>query len=557
MNYDPWLKGPDFLYKPEIDWTFPRPKEMDDEDERLEARKTKFIFWSNLVNDLVTEYKFHGNLIRVQKTFAYLSRFLDRLTGNQAPSSTIQLTSTEMECGLQLAVRIIQVHGFPAEYYALKKGKPLPSGSRLQLLAPFIDSNGILRVGGRLADAPDLTYDEKHPMLLPKNHPLTATIFFHYHWRLLHAGPQQLLADVRRKFWPIGGKSIATRTFRECLVCCRDRAAVFQQVMGNLPEARVEPFTKCFEVTGIDLCGPFQIKGKGRGSRPSEMYIAVFICFRTKAIQLQYVEGTSTGSIVNALIRFMSRAGRPKEIWSDNGTNFHGANNVFNLVDWLKVDEWCRSERRTDWKFIPARSPHFGGLWESAVKSAKKHLLKVMKTVSLHHDAFLTLLAMIESVLNNRPIIPIAINPQDGQPLTPAHFVSGGPMLMLPDPSLTTLPRDKANLVRSWMHLNELKQHWLRRWQREFRQQLQTRQKWHSASPMVRIGQVVLMNDRDKSPYAFTAARISKLFPGRDGRVRVVEVTTPSTPGTSGQRTFRRAITELIPLPTEQDKIRD
>lgn len=548
-----WLHGPDYLYAAEENWQFQEPEPLDEDNDQLEPRKATFCFYARLEVDLIRQYKYHGSLARVQKTFAYVMRFLKAVERKPQPSSH-QLSPTELEQGLRLAVRVVQAQNFHAEYQLLKTGNPISRRSKMVQLAPFIDDDGILRVGGRLENAPDLSFDERHPMLLPKSHPFTSSIFYHYHWSNLHVGPTALLAAVRRKFWSIGGRVLANQTFRRCIPCSRQSRQTYQQIMADLPAPRLEPFERLFEVSGLDLCGPFTIKQCGRGAPRITIHVAMFVCFRTRAVQVQYVMGEETDSIINTLLRFMSRASRPLEIWSDNGTNFHGANNVFQRIDWDKVDEWCRTQHRIQWKFIPARSPHHGGLWEAAVKAAKKHLLKVMQNQVLHIDAFLTLLAMIEAVLNSRPITPLAINPLDGQPLTPAHFLTGGPILTLPEPKLTDLPYSKRNLVRTWMHLNELKRHWLQRWQTEVRQSLQSRQKWNTASPNVRLNKTVMMVDKDRAPHAWTIARITKLFPGRDGRVRSVEITAPPLPTTPNEpRIFTRAITELVPLPQEDD----
>ena len=86
------------------------------------------------------------------------------------------------------------------------------------------------------------------------------------------------------------------------------------------------------------------------------------------------------------------------------------------------MSEFC-SSRRIEWKYIPERSPHFGGLWESAVKSTKTHLKRVISAVKLTFEEFTTVLAQVEACLNSRPLIPIGTADDDGrEALTPGHF---------------------------------------------------------------------------------------------------------------------------------------
>jgi transposase InsO family protein len=106
--------------------------------------------------------------------------------------------------------------------------------------------------------------------------------------------------------------------------------------MGELPSARVQP-SRAFETVGIDYAGPITLKiGHPRSRATNKGYIAVFVCFATKAIHLEVVTSMTTDAFLAALRRFVARRGRPKIIWSDNGTNFQGAaNELHNLYQLL------------------------------------------------------------------------------------------------------------------------------------------------------------------------------------------------------------------------------
>ncbi|GFW05424.1 integrase catalytic domain-containing protein [Trichonephila clavipes] len=80
------------------------------------------------------------------------------------------------------------------------------------------------------------------------------------------------------------------------------------------------------------------------------------------------------------------------------------------------------SSEGISWKFIPPRSPNFGGLWQLCVKSVKHHLRRVVGNTRLTYDELSIVLAQIEAVLNSRPILPLSSNPSDYQALTPGHF---------------------------------------------------------------------------------------------------------------------------------------
>ena len=78
------------------------------------------------------------------------------------------------------------------------------------------------------------------------------------------------------------------------------------------------------------------------------------------------------------------------------------------------------------WFFIPPRAPHFGNLWESAIKCVELHLRKLMGNQILPFEELSTLLCHIEMILNSRPICPLSENPNDKFFSTSAHFCLGG-----------------------------------------------------------------------------------------------------------------------------------
>ena len=120
-------------------------------------------------------------------------------------------------------------------------------------------------------------------------------------------------------------------------------------------------------------------------------------------------------------------------IMSDHGTNFVGANRELKeMYDLLKeqmakseISRFC-STQNIQWKFIPEHTPHFGGLWEAAMKSMKFHFKRVIGDVKLNYEELTTVLTQIESCLNSRPITSSPVNDDDGmEALTPGHFLIG------------------------------------------------------------------------------------------------------------------------------------
>lgn len=180
----------------------------------------------------------------------------------------------------------------------------------------------------------------------------------------MHAGPQLLLASIRESYWPIGGRNLAKACYHKCVLCRRMKGKVVAPIMGNLPQERLRPGYP-FESTGVDYAGPILCASRqGRGCRLVKVYIAIFICFTTKAIHLELVGDLTSKSYLLALHRFIARRGKPVDIFSDNGTSFVGAYNE--LSKFLKSNSSSLSEDAAKdgirFHFIPAYTPHFGAV---------------------------------------------------------------------------------------------------------------------------------------------------------------------------------------------------
>ncbi|XP_055523129.1 uncharacterized protein LOC129717290 [Wyeomyia smithii] len=91
------------------------------------------------------------------------------------------------------------------------------------------------------------------------------------------------------------------------------------------------------------------------------------------------------------------------------------------------------SEDGIYWHFNPPSAPHFSGLWEAAVRSAKIHLLKVLGQHVVLFEDLQTLLTQVEACLNSRPLTALSDDPMDLKPLTPGHCSIGASLQAAPD----------------------------------------------------------------------------------------------------------------------------
>lgn len=198
------------------------------------------------------------------------------------------------------------------------------------------------------------------------------------------------------------------------------------------------------------------------------------------------------------------------------------------------------ASREIQWKFIPPNSPHWGGLWEAGIKSAKFHIRRVVGNSNLTFEELSTVLAQIEAILNSRPISALSNDPSDLSCLTPAHFLIGEPMTSYPEKDTAAIPENRLSF---WEKCSKIQQHFWQRWAVGYLNRLQNRPKWVKPYPNLRENMVVLLKEDHIPPLQWPLARIIEVMPGADKRVRVVKVKTANG-------IFVRPISKICPLPS-------
>nr|XP_049696300.1 uncharacterized protein LOC126054500 [Helicoverpa armigera] len=534
-----WWNGPSFLAESEDSW----PAYTTDSIElpELKTHHTLGGGDASSMPDLSVHLAKFSNLTTLIRVLARVLRFVKNCRSNRLRGP---LEVSELESAHNVAIKLAQKDSFPIELEQLGKGKCLNHKAALTSLNPFLDENGIIRVGGRIVSS-SYQYDKRHPILLHASHFFTKLIFKQEHLRLLHAGPQHLLASIRERYWPVGGRALARRAARECVICRRFNAHTMDNIMGNLPADRVEADFP-FSTVGTDFAGPFLITDrKGRGCKITKSYLCIFICFRYKCVHLELVSDLSMEAFLLTLKRFIARRGKPKVIYCDNGRNFVAAAKDINSFLESSSDSIKDSASREgiEFRFSPAYAPHFGGLWEAGVKSAKFHLYRVLKNIHLTFEELSSLFAQIEAILNSRPLCPLSPSPQDLSPLTPGHFIIGRPLTSLPSPYLLDY---STNRLDRFQRLEQARQHFWKRWSTEYVTELQQRTKWKVRCQELKVDDLVLIKDDRTPPLCWRLGRVSKLFPGTDGVPRVADVFT-------SQGTIRRAINRLCLLRSPDD----
>ena len=543
IDHNLWWEGPDWLKLPSSHW----PDQSQVPESALipeEEKEVSLVVLVQSVEPLIPFDRF-SSFSHLKRVTAWIMRFIKNC--RTKASSESHLSVLELQKAEVYWLMLAQRQHFMKEITYIKKGRQLHKSSPLIPLHPFLDAEDLIRVGGREQNS-NRAYSTQHPIILHSRHPITRLIIRSEHLRLLHAGPTLLSCSLNRRFHIIGGRKIIRSVTRACVTCRRHAAKPQSQMMGQVPTERVTP-DLVFDRVGVDYAGPLQLKlGSTRKPVIVKSYVCVFVSLSVRAVHLELVSDLSTDAFIACLRRFISRRGKPTLLWSDHGTNFVGAaREIKELVKFLEsqkaqgeISLFC-SVQNIQWRFIPEHAPHFGGLWEAAVKSFKSHLRRVVGNVKLTFEELTTVLSQIEACLNSRPLVALPLADDGVEALTPGHFLVGRPLEALPDPALTYR---SISILSRWHLCQALVRHLWQRWSADYLDSFKRTSKWHNPSRSLRVGDVVILREDNVIPARWPLARVVTAHAGNDGLVRVVSVKTSTG-------TYRRPVTKVVLLPTE------
>lgn len=514
--------GPDFLFKNEEHW----PKKNLDTvyDCKEELRPLLQHDVANILRPSVepTHFEKWERLYRAQTCFLRCGRvFAGRAKGAKTPKGPY--TSQEIEEAQNSLYRLAQMECFPDEFIGLSQSKDfeISKSSPLYKLSPYLDENELIRLRGRIDKAVGVSNDVKRPIVLPKEHYISALVVAAYHARFHHLNHETVINELRQKFYISRLRQLVKKVRFNCQKCKNNRARPNCPEMAELPSSRLAAYVKPFTFVGVDCFGPINVVV---GRRTEKRWGMLFTCLTIRAIHIEIAYSLSTDSCMLCIRNFISRRGTPKKIISDNGTNFHGAANEMQRS--LRELQAENKPPEIEWQFNPPAAPHMGGSWERLIGSVKKVLAQIMPTRNPNDELLRSMLLEAENVVNSRPLTFVTLEHGDDEALTPNHFLIGSSNGNVPPGCFS---EHEFISRKNWRKSQFVANCFWKRWVKEYLPTLTKRTKWFKKAKPLEVGDIVLVVDENLPRNTWPKGRIISVKRGRDNNVRSATIQTSTS----------------------------
>ena len=534
-----WLTGPAFLWKSELP-TREQPPSLDPEDPEIKKTTVLDTRAKDVTLSSINLEKF-SSWTKLKRVIALCLEFIRRLRNKRAERMSFEdcLDVELMDRSEKAIIRMVQGTDFRDEIEVLRQDQTKVNGKKqsvrikrtspLYRLDPFVDEDGILRIGGRLKRSA-LDFDVRHPYVISRNSPIAVLLVRHFHEKVAHMGRGTTINKIRDGgFWIVGMRRVVASLIFRCVPCRHLRQKTLTQKMADLPEDRVLPEGP-FQFCGTDLFGPWTIR---EGRKDLKKYGVVFTCLASRAVHIETVNTMNTDSFVNALRRFLAVRGPCRTIRCDQGTNIMGAARELKEA-WLSLDhdkiKQFLMTQNVDYK-PPAFKPNvpgaseMAGVWERQIRTIRSILSQLLAEhgQQLDDESFRTLMAEVMAIINCRPLaVQDLEDPLSLTPLTPNHILTMKSQVVVPPPGV--FQRPDVYLAKRWRRVQYLTDQFWSRWQREYLNNLQSRAKWNEPQRNLQEGDIVMVKEENLPRNAWRLAKVVETYPSEDHRVRKVKV---------------------------------
>ena len=525
-----WLKGPKFIQSKNVVWPTHELGCLTDQNKSL-ILCTQSAPVEAKVLPLVAFDRF-SKINKLLSTTARTIEAIEKMRKSEKADIKKRWGSSDFNLGAKIhLISIMQQAEYNKEIQYLKKPEgQLPS--LVHNLNLFLDKEGILRAGGRIAKHVDIEFDLAYPVLLAKKHHLTNLVVEDCHERCLHLGVGATLNKVRLEgFWIPKARQVIRKILRPCFTCRRFNALAFKYPkVTNLLKHRVN-LVQPFRQVGIDFTGETILADENKQDK--KHYLLVFTCLTIRAIHIEVLPDRDTKSVVLAFVRFTNIYGIPSHLYSDNEKSFIAGGEVLKEVfkDSLFLDKYLKYNIKHI--RIPCYSAWVGSTWERLIRVIKACLYKAIGSSRINYFQMTTIISDVINAVNSRPLTYRCAGDHSLEVISPNCFVKPyvKDSLMFSqgkEDLLSIHPPSRKAVVSALKNrdkiVNEFKNLWFKEYLLSLREQCKD---LHDVDfeNKVKVNDIVLVKGPPlvKRPF-WKLGRVVELFPGDDGKIRSVKV---------------------------------
>ena len=549
---DIWFNGPHFLRENDDWWRDQQPEVLVREDDK-EVKVEKKVNAIQVKEPSVLEVleKRISNWNKMVRVVVWIQRYASK---EWRKKKTEQITVVEIQKAETKIIQMMQRRAYGKEMAeimtgGMKKGKM----DCLRKLNPFVDQEGILRVGGRLANSHE-DFSNKFPIIIPKSSKATTALIRWHHAKIEHRGKHFTMSRIRDfGYWIINGNKEVGSIVYKCVRCLWLRGKCNNQKMADLPYNRTEatpPFTYC----GVDVFGPILVK---QGRSAVKRYGVLFTCLSLRAVHIELAASLETDSFLQSLSRFVARRGGVREMRSDNGTNFVGAENelmkAYEEMDHNKIGTFLTTQGcdYIKWERNTPHASHMGGVWERQIRTVKSVVQSLLKSSprKLDEESLRTFLTEAEGIVNSRPLTLENLNNPEIEPISPNQILTMKTRVAPPPPGV--FQHEGVYSRKRWRVVQHLANSFWSRWRKEYLQLQQSRQKWTETRRNLKVNDIVLIKDESAPRGQWPMGRVTETHQSSDGLVRSESLFSK---GTVCKRPIHKTVLLVAHDETDPDK---
>ena len=415
-------------------------------------------------------------------------------------------------------------------------------------ILPTLETTGELTLGDVSFDLDQSTFCVP---LIDRESPIAYALSSEIHWHhpdVKHGGIESVLRHVQGVAYLIGthkqdrGRKLIIDLKKACERCRFLEKRAIKVAMGPKDPSNI-CIAPAFYNTQVDICGPYDSYSNSNKRAKVKVWFVIFCCCATGAVDAKLMEDYSTDSFLLAFIRFSCRYGYPHKLYPDSGSQLlKGCTDM--VLSYCDIKNRLSTDYGVDFDTCPVGSHYVHGKVERKIQEVKKSIEKSLNNHRLSVIQWETLGQQISNSINN---LPIGLgnkcdNLENLDLITPNRLLLGRNNSRGPTSPLL-LSDDTKRIIETNANIFQV---WFKSWLISYVPSLVHQPKWFDSDKDITVGDVVLFLKSEKEfEHLYQYGRVSQVFPGKDGRIRSVEVEYQNN-NEKTKRTTKRGVRELV-----------